>query len=104
MRLAGDRHDDFIQMPLIATSGRTLADLVGEDLAEFLPPLTHGLIRHADPTSRQHFLDHAEAQREPKVQPNRVADHFRRETMAAIESVTVSRHDCRLAASDLPSR
>ena len=39
------RDDDFIQMPFVAASRRTLADRVSEGLAEFLPPwrtVSHG--------------------------------------------------------------
>ena len=37
--LAGDRDDDLIHMPFVAASRRALADLIGECLAELLPPL-----------------------------------------------------------------
>jgi hypothetical protein len=52
--LAGDRDDDLIQMPFVAASRRTLADLIGERFAELLSSLTHGLVGHANPTGRQH--------------------------------------------------
>ena len=45
MCLTRDRDDDFIQMPFVAASRRTLADRVSEGLAEFLPPwrtVSHG--------------------------------------------------------------
>ena len=42
--LAGDRDDDLIHMPCVAASRGALADLIGERLAELLPPLAHGLI------------------------------------------------------------
>jgi hypothetical protein len=35
--LAGDRDDNLIQMPVVAASRRTLADLIGERFAELLP-------------------------------------------------------------------
>jgi hypothetical protein len=37
-----------------------------------------------DATCRQHFLDHAKAEREAKVQPDRLADHLGWEAMAGI--------------------
>ena len=42
--LAGDRDDDLIHMPFVAASRRAPADLIGECLAELLPPLAHGLV------------------------------------------------------------
>jgi hypothetical protein len=38
MAFACDRDDDFVKMPLVAARGRTLADPIGECLAELLPP------------------------------------------------------------------
>ena len=52
MLLAGDRDDDLIQMPFVAASRRALADLIGERLAELLPPQAHGLVGHANPARR----------------------------------------------------
>jgi hypothetical protein len=88
VRLASNRDDDLIHMPFVAASRRALADLIGERLAELLPPLAHGLVRYANPARRQHFLDHAQAQGKPEIQPNGIADHFRRKAMAAIQRVT----------------
>ncbi len=34
----------FVEMPFVAASGRALADLLGEPLAEFHSPLAHGLV------------------------------------------------------------
>ena len=59
--LAGDRDNDFVHMPFVAASGRAPADLIGERLAELLPPLAHGLVGHANPARREHLLDHAKA-------------------------------------------
>ena len=102
--LAGDRDDDLIHMPFVAASRRALADLIGERLAELLPPLAHGLLRHANPARRQHFLDHTKAQRKPEIQPNGIADDFRRKAMAAIQRITASRHGRRLATCPLTTR
>ncbi|MBP2435008.1 hypothetical protein M2209_008961 [Bradyrhizobium elkanii] len=61
MLFARDRDNDFVQMPFVTASGCTLADPIGERLAEFPSPLAHGFIGHANATRRQHFLDHAQA-------------------------------------------
>src|ERR1700693_3614223 len=60
VRLASNRDDDLIHMPFVAASRRTPADLIGERLAELLPPLAHGFVRHTNPARRQYFLDHAQ--------------------------------------------
>jgi hypothetical protein len=90
--LARDRDDDLVHVPFVAASRRTLADPIGERFAELHPPLTHGLVGHANPTGRQHLLDHAQAQGKPEVEPNRITDDFRRKAMAAIEGLTSARH------------
>ena len=102
--LASNRDDDLIHMPFVAASRRTPADLIGERLAELLPPLAHGFVRHTNPARRQHFLDHAQAQGKPEIEPNGIADHFWRKAMAAIQRITGSRHDQRLAVGALPTR
>jgi hypothetical protein len=40
------------------------------------------LVRHRDAAGSQHLLDHAQAQREPKIQRDRVADDLSRVAMA----------------------
>jgi hypothetical protein len=102
--LASNRDDDLIHMPFVAASRRTPADLIGERLAELLPPLAHGFVRHTNPARRQHFLDHAQAQGKPEIEPNGIADHFWRKAMAAIQRITGSRHGQRLAVCALPTR
>ena len=92
MRLAGDRDNDFIHVPFIATSGCTPTDPLGECLSELHPPLAHRLVGYANPASCQHLLDHAKAQRKSEIQPNGVADHLGRKAMATIERVTGDRH------------
>ena len=104
VRLAGDRDDDLIHMPFVVASRRALADLIGERFAELLPPPAHGLVRYANPARREHFLDHAQAQGKPEIEPNGVADHFRRKAIAAIQRVTGSQHGRPLAACQLPTR
>jgi hypothetical protein len=69
--LASDRDDDFIQMPFVAARGSTLADLVGKRATEFVRPLAHRLVAHANAARRKHLLDHAKAQRKPEIEPNR---------------------------------
>ena len=50
--LARDRDDDFIQMPFVAARRSTLADLVGKRATEFVRPLAHRLVAHANSARR----------------------------------------------------
>src|SRR3954452_9030110 len=45
-----------------------------------------------DAASGQHFLDHAQAQREAEIQPDRVADDLGREAIAGIAGASWYRH------------
>jgi hypothetical protein len=48
-------------------------------MAELDHPTPHRLVTGLDPARRQQFLDIPYAEREAKIQPNRVSDHIRRE-------------------------
>src|SRR3954469_5662466 len=74
MLYPGDFDDDFIEMPFVSGTGQPAPDLVGDVLAELERPLPHTLVADDDAAGRQHLLDHAQAQREPKVEPDSVAD------------------------------
>ena len=82
--LAGDFDGDLIQVPLVSGTGQTPPDPVGEVLAELERPLPHTLMADDDAARGQHLLDHAQAEREAEIQPDSVADHLRRETVAGI--------------------
>jgi hypothetical protein len=73
MLLAGEADDDLVEVLFVAVARCSPTDVVGEFLAEFEPPLPDRLVRHRDAAGSQHLLDHAQAQREPKIQPDRVA-------------------------------
>src|ERR1700748_3068102 len=96
MLLAGDGDDDLIQVPLVAALGRAPTNAVGELAAKFEAPLPDRLIGHRDAASRQHLLNHAQAQREPKIQPDRVADDLSRVSIAGVNWVSRRRHPARL--------
>jgi hypothetical protein len=55
-------------------------------------PSPDRLIRHRDATRRQHLLDHPQAQREPKIQPDRIADQLSGIAIASIERISARRH------------
>src|ERR1700726_2899578 len=52
------------------------------------------LVRHRDATGRQHLLDHAQAQRKPKIQPYRVADNLSRVAVADDGGAIRRRRSC----------
>jgi hypothetical protein len=69
--LATDRNDDFVEVPFVAEpTSRTPADAVGEVPAEFLRPEPDRLVGDNGTMSRQHVLDHAQAEREAEVKPH----------------------------------
>jgi hypothetical protein len=58
-------------------------------LPELQRPLPHRLVADQDAAGGEHLLDHAQAKREPEVQPNRVADHLSWEAVAGIARMPV---------------
>jgi hypothetical protein len=92
MLLPGEADDDLIEVPFVATARRSPTDPVGEFPPEFEAPLPDRLVRHRDATGRQHLLDHAQAQRKPKIQPYRVADNLSRVAVAGVNRVSRRHH------------
>src|SRR5215203_2637577 len=82
--LAADHQAHFVEMPFIARAWQPTPDLVGEALAELARPLAHGLVAHIDAAGCQHLFDHAQAQREPEVEPHGVADDLARKAIAGV--------------------
>ena len=54
-----------------------------------------------DASGRQYLLHHAQAERKPEIEPDRVADHFSREAVAGIARNTGRFHA--LAYASIPS-
>jgi hypothetical protein len=73
-----------------------LTDAVGEYPPEFEAPLPDRLVGYRDAAGGQHLLDHAQAQREAKIQSYRVADDLSRIPMAGVNRVSRRRHPARL--------
>src|SRR5437762_5621239 len=96
MLLPGDADDDLIEVPFVATPRRSPTYAVGEFPAKFEAPLPDRLVRHRDAAGGQHLLDHAQAQRKPKIQPDRVADDLSRVAMAGVNRVSRRPHPARL--------
>jgi hypothetical protein len=79
---AGDGDDDLVRVPFVAAARGSPTNAIGEFKAELQAPLAAvDLLRSStvcdrDAARRQHLLDHAQAQREPEIQPHRVADEL----------------------------
>jgi hypothetical protein len=93
-------------VPFVAPARHSPADAIGEFSAELQPPLSavdllrSSTIGDRNTASRQHLLDHAQAQREPKIEPDRVADELGGVAIAGID--WVSRVDIRNKYPSIP--
>ena len=83
--LAVDRHHDLVEVPLVAARWRVRAKAPGNGGPELQRPASNCLVGHLDAACGQQLLDHAQAQRETEVQPDRVADDLRRKSVPAYE-------------------
>ena len=82
-----DCDDDFIEMPFVAELRRAAADFIGEVPTKFLRPTPHGFMADDNPPHGQHVFNHPQAERETKIEPNRVGDHLGGETMTTVQGV-----------------
>src|SRR5208337_3550317 len=98
--LAGDGDDNLVKVPFVAATGGSPTDAVGEFPTELQAPLPDRLVCDRDAASRQHLLNHAQAQREPEIQPDRIADELGGIAIASIERVSGRRHPAQI--SDYP--
>jgi hypothetical protein len=71
-------------------------DPVGELLAKFARPLPHRFVTNNDAAGGQQFLNHAQPEREPEIQPDRVANDLTGEPIAGIAGANRYRHTTRL--------
>ena len=83
-------------MPLVADTGKTPTDPVGELLAKFACPLPHGFVADNDAAGGQQLLHHAKTEREAEIQPHRMTDDLGREPMPGVASASGCRHPIRL--------
>lgn len=67
MFLAGDGDEDFVQVPNIIGAGPLPAQSANVLGAELLPPTADRFLGDDDSALQQHFLDQAQAQREPVI-------------------------------------
>lgn len=82
--LAADGDHDLIEVPDVAAARLLAPEAAGVIPPEFHRPASHRLVGDDDTTFQQHLLHQAQAQRETKIQPNRVSDDRRRKSMALV--------------------
>ena len=66
----------LIEMPFVAGAREPTTNLVSELLAKFARPLAHRFVADDDAAGGQQLLDHTQPKREPKIQPDGVADNL----------------------------
>ena len=79
----GDADHHLVQVPFVSGCWSTPADLDGKGLAELQRSLPDRLMADQDTAGGQHLLDHTQAERKAKVQPDSMADHFSRKAVTA---------------------
>jgi hypothetical protein len=80
--LAGDGDDDFIEGCLSPRRRAHRGMRWGEFPAEIQAPLSERFVCGRDIARCQHFFNHAQAQREPEIEPDRVAEKLGRIAIA----------------------
>ena len=92
----GDLEHDLIEMPFVADARGVTTDPVRELVAEFACSLSHGFVADDDAAGGQQLLYHTQPEREPEIQPDRVADDLGGEPIAGIAGASSRRHPNRL--------
>jgi hypothetical protein len=90
---ASDRDHNLIHVPLVAASRCAPANAIGILPAEFLGPMTNTFVANVNAAGGEHFLDHPQAERKSKIEPNCVRNHIGWEAMSAVEGITRMFHD-----------
>jgi hypothetical protein len=71
-------------VPLVPTPRAAPAEFIGVHLPKLQAPLAHGFVGHDDPALGQKLFDIAKTEREAEIQPNSMADDFRRKAVASV--------------------
>jgi len=82
--LLADRHDHLVQMPTARGRRPEKSKIARKHLSELPCPAADRLIAYVNVALRHQVLDVAEAQGEPKIQPNSSADYLRRVPVAGV--------------------
>jgi hypothetical protein len=82
------RPSDFqihlVEVPGPAWLGAALAQVRCDHRPEMIHPAPNGLVRNHNPALSQQVLHIAKAEREPKIQPDRLLDDLRREAISVV--------------------
>ncbi|ACM29759.1 hypothetical protein Arad_8505 [Rhizobium rhizogenes K84] len=81
---AGNGDNHLVQMPHIVPAGLLAVKATRIIRAELLSPAADRFIGDGNAALQQQFLDKAQAQRKPKVEPDRVGDDLGWEAMALV--------------------
>ncbi len=79
--LASDDDHHFVEVPVITGLRVGAAQIGGNDGSKLQEPSADGLVGDVQAPLGEHLLDIAEADSEPGVEPDRVADNFGREAV-----------------------
>ncbi len=84
LRFALDGHKHFIKMPRITETTLSFLQFPRIGWPKLSAPLTNSFIGDGDATFGQQFFDFTETEAETMVQPDGVANNFRRKAMALV--------------------
>jgi hypothetical protein len=76
MSPAPDRNHNLVQLPFVATRRSPATNAAGILPTEFFRPAPNSFVAHLNASGGEHVLNHSEAQREPEIEPDRIADHL----------------------------
>jgi hypothetical protein len=82
LSLNRDKH--FVEMPGVTQAALSFFQFASISRTKLLTPLTNGFIGDGDAAFCEELFDFTETEAEPMVQPDRVADNFRRKTILLI--------------------
>jgi len=80
-----DGDEEFIDVPNVAEPPLLPPQISSIGRTEFLTPVSDRFIRNNDSSLREQVFYVSKAQGEPMVEPNSVADDFRRKAMASVK-------------------
>ena len=93
IRLTAQRNDDFVKMPRAARFAASSFDAMCEARAEFIAPAADRLVTDDDTALEQKLFNITQAELEPEVPPNRMANDRRRKPVAVIKRFCLLRRD-----------
>jgi len=82
---AVNRRDSLIKMPFVTEVRYTATDYIGVISSELFSPFAHRLVSDKETAISKHIFDHAEAQRKPEIQPDRLCNNLGWKAMAVIK-------------------